>query len=96
MLRDALMDLMKKNAGGDMCKLGKVIRGLDEDTSGVLVDALRSDIATTVICRTLNNEGIKISREFLGTQRKQCFLSSNNPERCCLAEKKETQGGKNE
>lgn len=85
MLRDALTDLMK-NSGGDKCKLGKVISDLDSETAEILRAALRSDLATTVLCRTLNNEGIKISREFLGQQRRQCFLSPEGAQRCCMNE----------
>jgi len=83
MLRDALVDLMK-DSGGGKCKLGKVICDLDAETAEILVTALRSDVPTTVLSRTLNNEGIKISREFLGTQRRQCFLSPDGGQRCCI------------
>lgn len=90
MLRDALTDLMK-NSSSDKCKLGKVISDLDSETAEILRAALRSDLATTVLCRTLNNEGIKISREFLGQQRRQCFLSPEGAHRCCMNESPESQ-----
>jgi hypothetical protein len=83
MLRDALVNLMKNDSGGK-CKLGRLIADLDRETSDLLLKALKSDIGTSPICRTLNNEGIKISREYLGQQRRQCFVSPEGAKRCCL------------
>jgi hypothetical protein len=95
MLKDALLNLMKNN-DGDKCKLGKLIGELDKETAEMLSNALRSNVATTVLCRTLNNEGIKISREFLGTQRKQCFLSPGSSPKCCLNKTDANQENNNE
>ncbi len=83
MLRDALVNLMKNDSGGK-CKLGRLISDLDSETAELFTKALKSDIGTSAICRTLNNEGIKISREYLGQQRSKCFTSPEGPNHCCL------------
>jgi hypothetical protein len=82
MLKDALLNLMKNN-DGDKCKLGKLIGELDKETAEMLSNALRSNVAT-------------ISREFLGTQRKQCFLSPGSSPKCCLNKTDANQENNNE
>ena len=74
-LRDALIDITERNGSiGGLCKFGRICVSLDIETQ----DALK---AIMEITRALNDDGIKIRREFVG-QKRQCFTNPNAD--CCL------------
>ena len=91
MLSDSLQKLMKSPTGtGRDCKLGTIINSLDKETSEILIEALSSNASTMGLVRALKDEGIYLSREYLGEKRTQCFKGSGSSA-CCLnsADKKE-------
>lgn len=83
MLRDSLQKLIENPGREKECKIGNIIRSLDSDTAVVLVEALRSDASTMGIVRALKDEGISLSREYLGEKRNTCFKNSSGM--CCLS-----------
>lgn len=84
MLSDSLQKLMKSPTGtGKDCKLGTIINSLDKETSAILTEALSSNASTMGLVRALKEEGIYLSREYLGEKRTQCFKSSGS-NACCL------------
>jgi hypothetical protein len=84
MLRDSLQKLMQDPSGkGRECKIGNIINSLDEETAQMLVDALKSDASTMGLVRVMKDEGIPVSREYLGEKRNECFKSESSS-RCCL------------
>lgn len=84
MLSDSLQKLMKSPTGtGKDCKLGTIINSLDKETSEILAEALSSNASTMGLVRALKDEGIYVSREYLGEKRTQCFKGSGTSA-CCL------------
>lgn len=84
MLSDSLQKLMKSPTGtGRDCKLGTIINSLDKETSEILTEALSSNASTMGLVRALKDEGIYLSREYLGEKRTHCFKGSGNSA-CCL------------
>jgi hypothetical protein len=91
MLKDTLKELIAKPDNTfDNCKLGSIINSQDKETQKVLVDALSGDISTMSLIRALNAEGIKLSREYLGTKRAGCFKNENGSNSCCMNNKPES------
>jgi hypothetical protein len=86
-LKDTLADTLKSIAdnSGDalLCKFGRIYKNMDKDTQNALRSAMNSSASTMDICRALNDDGIKIRREFLGEKRK-CFSSTSTASACCL------------
>jgi hypothetical protein len=83
MLRDSLQKLIDNPVRDRDCKLGNIIKSLDEETSAILVGALKSDASTMGLVRVLKDEGIHLSREYLGEKRNTCFKGGS--QNCCLA-----------
>jgi len=94
MLRDALQELLNNPDCRKECKVGRIISDLDDETAKILVSTLRSEVPTVALVKTLSAEGIKISREFLGSRR-QCFKDASAAKGCCISQKiKEIDGSK--
>lgn len=83
MLRDSLQKLIESPGRERDCKIGNIIKSLDEETAIVLVEALKSNASTMGLVRALKDEGIHLSREYLGEKRNSCFKSDSSS--CCLA-----------
>lgn len=83
MLRDSLQKLIDNPGRERDCKLGNIINSLDDETAVMLVEALKSDASTMGIVRALKDEGLPLSREYLGEKRNTCFKSGSPS--CCLA-----------
>jgi hypothetical protein len=84
MLRDSLQKLMNNPHGsGRECKIGNIINSLDKETAKILIDALKSDASTMGLVRALKDEGLPVSREYLGEKRNECFKGEGNS-KCCL------------
>lgn len=81
-LKDTLNLIASSSQRASLCKFGKIYTGMDAETRDALRSALDSDATTMDICRALNDDGIKIRREFLADKRK-CF-SSQSPS-CCMS-----------
>jgi hypothetical protein len=76
--------LIADNSGiASLCKFGKIYSDMDTETKDALRSAMTSGASTMDICRALNDDGIKIRREFLGEKRK-CFASISAASNCCL------------
>lgn len=84
MLRDSLQKLIDNPGRERDCKLGNIINSLDKETAVMLVEALKSDASTMGIVRALKDEGLPVSREYLGEKRNTCFKGGS--QNCCLAE----------
>lgn len=84
MLRDSLQKLIDNPGREKECKLGNIIRSLDSETAIILVEALKSDASTMGLVRALKDEGLPVSREYLGEKRNTCF--KNGSSGCCLAQ----------
>ena len=81
-LRDALIDITERNGSiGGLCKFGRICVSLDIETQDALKAAMISSASIMEITRALNDDGIKIRREF-GGQKRQCFTNPNAD--CCL------------
>ena len=85
MLKDALSSLISNQSKQQQCKLGKILCSLDPEESQLLVDALKSNISTMSLIRTLKSEGINLSREYLGEKR-NCFKNNEESKTCCMKE----------
>lgn len=86
MLKDALSSLITNQSKQQQCKLGKLICSLDDEESELLIGALKSEVSTMSLIRTLKSEGINLSREYLGEKR-NCFKNSEDSKTCCIAER---------
>lgn len=84
MLKDSLQKLIDNPGRERDCKLGNIINSLDKDTATILVDALKSDASTMGIVRALKDEGLPVSREYLGEKRNTCFKAGSPS--CCLTQ----------
>ena len=84
MLKDSLQKLIDNPGRERDCKLGNIIKSLDKDTATILVDALKSDASTMGIVRALKDEGLPVSREYLGEKRNTCFKAGSPS--CCLTQ----------
>ena len=82
MLRDSLQNLINNPGRKWDCKLGGIINSLDEETAETLVQALCSNTSTMGLVRALKDDGIPISREYLGEKRNTCFKGGSS--NCCL------------
>ena len=82
-LKDTLKLIADKSGMGSMCKFGKIYSDMDAETKEALRSAMTSSASTMDICRALNDDGIKIRREFLAEKRK-CFSSISAASNCCL------------
>jgi hypothetical protein len=80
-LKDTLNSIADNSQNSSFCKFGKIYSDMDEDTQEAMRSALTSGASTMDICRALNDDGIKVRREFLGEKRK-CFTSQSAT--CCL------------
>ncbi len=83
MLRDSLQKLIDNPGRERECKLGNIIKSLDDETAIILVNALRSDASTMGLVRALKDEGLPVSREYLGEKRNTCFRGGSQS--CCLS-----------
>lgn len=81
-LRETLEQLLSPKGKSKMCKLGTIITSQDSDTKTVFIEALKSNTSTIGLVRALKEEGIFISREYLGEKRMNCFR--NDSPMCCL------------
>jgi hypothetical protein len=88
MLRDSLQKLIDSPGRERDCKLGNIIKSLDGETAAILVEALKSDASTMGLVRALKDEGIPVSREYLGEKRNTCFKAGGAG--CCLAQNAES------
>lgn len=84
MLRDSLQKLINNPGREKDCKIGNIIKSLDSETAVMLVEALKSDASTMGIVRALKDEGLPVSREYLGEKRNSCF--KNGSANCCLTD----------
>jgi hypothetical protein len=82
-LKDTLNSIADNSVNGSLCKFGRIYVDMDDDTQNALRSAMNSGASTMDICRALNDDGIKIRREFLGEKRK-CFSSISTSSACCL------------
>jgi hypothetical protein len=80
-LKDTLNLIANSSQCASLCKFGRIYTGMDEDTQDALRSAVTSGATTMDICRALNDDGIKIRREFLAEKRK-CF--SSHSASCCM------------
>jgi hypothetical protein len=80
-LKDTLKSIADGSLAGSFCKFGKIYHGMDDDTKEAMRSAMASSASTMDICRALNDDGIKVRREFIGEKRK-CFTSQSAA--CCL------------
>lgn len=83
MLRDSLQKLIDNPVREKECKLGNIIKSLDDETAMMLVETLKSTASTMSIVRALKDAGLPVSREYLGEKRNTCFKGDNTT--CCLA-----------
>lgn len=83
MLKDSLQKLIDSHGRERDCKLGNIIKSLDDETAVMLVEALKSEASTMGLVRALKDEGIHLSREYLGEKRNTCFKAGSPS--CCLA-----------
>lgn len=90
MLRDSLQKLMDNPGRERECKLGNIIKSLDDETAVILVEALKSDASTMGLVRALKDEGLPVSREYLGEKRNTCFKAGS--QNCCLSTGVESKG----
>lgn len=82
-LKDTLKLIVNNSGLASMCKLGRIYSDMDTETKDAFRNAMTSSASTLAICRALNDDGIKIRREFLGDKRK-CFSSISAASNCCL------------
>ena len=80
-LKDTLNLIASSSKSASLCKFGGIYVGMDEDTKDALRSAMTSGATTMDICRALNDDGVKIRREFLAEKRK-CF--STHSASCCM------------
>jgi hypothetical protein len=80
-LKDTLKSITDNSQVSSFCKFGKIYYEMDDDTKEAMRSAMTSSASTMDICRALNDDGIKVRREFLGEKRK-CFTSQSAA--CCL------------
>ena len=80
-LKDTLNLIAKSSHYPSLCKFGRIYTDMDEETRDALRSAITSGATTMDICRALNDDGIKIRREFLAEKRK-CFSSQSAS--CCM------------
>lgn len=83
MLKDSLQKLIESPTRERDCKIGNIIKSLDDETAILLVEALKSDASTMAIVRAMKDEGVPVSREYLGEKRNTCFKAGSP--NCCLA-----------
>jgi hypothetical protein len=82
-LKDTLKSIADSSGMTSLCKFGRIYVDMDDETKEALRSAMNSSASTMDICRALNDDGIKIRREFLGEKRK-CFSSISAASNCCL------------
>lgn len=85
MLKDSLSNLISSQACSKECKFGKFIKSLDEETSGILINAMAGEVSTMDLVRTLRSEGHPFSREYIGVKR-NCFKDIDSAKSCCAAD----------
>lgn len=84
-LKDALISITENNGShGGLCKFGRICVDLDLETQHALRAAMISSASIMEITRALNDDGIKVRREFVG-QKRHCF--TNPDSNCCLETK---------
>lgn len=82
-LRETLQQLLSDPSGRlKQCKLGTIINSQDSETKAIFIEALKSDASTMSLVRALKEEGIFLSREYLGEKRSNCFRGDGAS--CCL------------
>lgn len=86
-LKDTLNLIVSNSKCASLCKFGGIYTRMDEDTRDALRSAMTSGATTMDICRALNDDGVKIRREFIAEKRK-CF--STYSALCCM--NRETNG----
>jgi len=85
MLKDVLKQIVEHPEGQSRdCKLGRIISSQDQETAELLIQALAGPASTMSLVRALNEEGLKLSREYLGQKRSTCFKGTTSSEKCCL------------
>jgi hypothetical protein len=81
-LRDRLKRLAEKSGvNGKICKFGNIYISLEQETREAFECAMTSGATTMDITRALNEDGIKVRREYVAEKRK-CFREENLE--CCL------------
>ena len=83
-LKDTLDELLSQSPSGSnpLCKMGRIYMDFDEETQKSFKEVMLSSAATTAITRALNQDGIKVRREFIGAKR-ICFTQPG--QECCLS-----------